>query len=464
MLGQYETVFFEKKHEAQLIDKGKVVNTDLLASAIKEALSLSSPKPITDKEVFLILQQDAFYFLRTEVPNDIASSAIAPFIRDKARATLSVDLDNCIHDFFVQETSSQKVLTLYALDRETIKDYQQALSLIDLKIFSILPDTLTYFKLFEKTLRKEKKENILYVHDDKEALFGYIFDSYGLVEPSKWSTVPDPSVKLETVLKEKAKELEEKKSKLNRLVLSGPLSETIRQDTFTKTVGVWTNPLKRIIPTFYQEYLKLLVMNDGKSFPILNLDACFGAFIFHQENKEFSLVKQGLKFNKPSRSFNLPTVSLPLKEIGMFVASFVVSFLFFLLISHLKLSLPSFSFNKSSNPPVKTISPTPTVLPTPTPSFKKEDLKIKVLNGSGTVGKATQVKDILKNKGYQEILTGNADNFDYKQSEVQVKKSKLEAVGMLKADLKDYTSSIKQTVLDEKEAADVVFIIGQNFK
>ncbi|MBI3366365.1 hypothetical protein HY041_01920, partial [Candidatus Roizmanbacteria bacterium] len=163
ILGQFETIFFEKKHEAQFIDKGKVVNTDLLASAVKEALSLASSKPIADKEVFLILQQEAFHFLRTEVPNDIAPSAITPFIRDKARAVLSVDIDNCIHDFFVQETNSQKVLTFYALDRETVEQYQQTLLLIDLKIISILPDTLTYFKLIEKTLRKEKKENIFYV-------------------------------------------------------------------------------------------------------------------------------------------------------------------------------------------------------------------------------------------------------------------------------------------------------------
>ncbi len=462
ILGQFETIFFEKKHEAQLIDKGKVVNTDLLASAVKEALSLASSKPITDKEVFLILQQEAFHFLRTEVPNDIAPSAVTPFIKDKARAVLPVDIDNCIHDFFVQETNSQKVLTFYALDRETVEQYQQALVLIDLKIVSILPDTLTYFKLIEKTLRKEKKENIFYVFNDKDALFGYLFDSYGLVEPVRWTAKPDPSVKLETVLKEKAQEFEDKKNKLNRLVLSGALSENIRQDTFTKTVGVWTNPLKRIIPTFYQDYLKLLVMNGEKQLPILSFDACFGAYVFHQENKSFSMIKNGLKFKKPSRGFAFSTISLPLKEIGMFGASFVLSLLFLLVISNLKLSPPSFL---KSSPLVKpTTAPKPTSIPTPTPSFKKESLKIKILNGSGTAGKASEVKDIFVKKGYQEILTGNADNFEYVKSELQVKKSKSEATAMIQTDLKDYVSSFKQTVLDEKEAADAVVIVGKDFK
>jgi hypothetical protein len=74
------------------------------------------------------------------------------------------------------------------------------------------------------------------------------------------------------------------------------------------------------------------------------------------------------------------------------------------------------------------------------------------------------VKDILVKKGYQEVLTGNADNFDYEQSELQVKKSKSQAAGMIQNDFKDYVSSFKQTILGEEEAADAVVIIGTNFK
>jgi len=461
LLGQYETNFFEKTHEAQLLDKGKINNSDLLASAIKEALSLTSTKG--ENEVFLILPQEAFYFLRTEVPGDIAPSAIGPFIRDKARAVLPIDIENCISDCFIQETDPQKSLSFYALDREVLQNYQQTLSLIDLKIIGILPDTLAYFKLFEKTLRKEKKENILYVSCDKKSLLGYFFNSYGLVDPLPWKTIIDSdTLSLEKVLKEKALEQQNNKKKLNRVIISGSGSENIRQDTFTKAIGVWTNPLKRIIPTFYNDYLKLLVINQKKQFPILQFDVCFGAFIFHQENKNFSLLKNGYKFvKKETKPLSFPKLSLPSKEVLIFVGSFVLSFLFFLLISNMKISLPV--FNKPTVP-IKNLSPTSSPLPTPTPSFKKEDLKIKVLNGSGTVGKANDVKDILKNKGYQEVLTGNADNFNYTQSELEVKKSKFEAINMIKTDLKDYVASFKQTELVATEAADVVLIIGKDFK
>ena len=115
----------------------------------------------------------------------------------------------------------------------------------------------------------------------------------------------------------------------------------------------------------------------------------------------------------------------------------------------------------------KTISISPTVIPptaTPTPNFKKEDVKITILNGSGVKGKATEIKEILKNKGYTEIVTDNADNFDYKITEIQVKKDKKQLGDMIKNDLKDYVATPKISVLDDKEAADLVLIFAADFK
>ena len=115
---------------------------------------------------------------------------------------------------------------------------------------------------------------------------------------------------------------------------------------------------------------------------------------------------------------------------------------------------------------MKTATPTPapTVTPTPTPAFAKEDLKIQVLNGGGVAGKATDVKQILTDKGYLDIITGNADNFDYTKTELQVKKSKSQAYSIVASDLKDYVTSPTQSTLAEDETADVILIIGADFK
>ncbi|MFN4212347.1 MAG: LytR C-terminal domain-containing protein [Microgenomates group bacterium] len=458
VFGQQEVAFFQKKHETQLLKEGRIISVDLLASAIKEGLSLASPSSINEKDVCLILPQNSFLFTRCQVPSDIASSAVEAFVKDKARATISSNLDETINDFFVVSSEKENVVSLYAIKIEDFENFNQVFSLIDLKIKAIIPDTLAYFKLFEKTLRREKKETIFYVSFDNNSLSGYLFDSLGLLDQKRWLANLE-NTKAEEVLKNKINQFNEQNLKLNRIILSGAASEKVRQDTFTKAVGVWTNPLKKIISTFYGNYLKLLIVNENKPFPLLDLDVCFGAFIFSVENKNFSLLKKPTLSSKLKKTSSFPSISLPKKELVIFVGSFLLSFLFFLFISNMK---PKLNLSLPTATPTPTVTPTATA--TPTPSFKKEELKIKVLNGSGVRGKAGQVKEILKDKGYGEVLTDNADNFDYKVTQINVKKDKTQAASFIQNDLKDYTPAPKIGELSEKEIADVVIIIGADFK
>ena len=87
-----------------------------------------------------------------------------------------------------------------------------------------------------------------------------------------------------------------------------------------------------------------------------------------------------------------------------------------------------------------------------------------MLNGSGIAGKASQIKDILKKAGYLEILTGNADNFEYKNTIIQTKKTVSDVYSQLKIEFKDYTSTLKMEILEATATADVIIIIGQDFK
>ncbi|MCS6956661.1 MAG: LytR C-terminal domain-containing protein [Patescibacteria group bacterium] len=459
LLKQEETSFFEKTYQTNLLENNKPANIDLLASAIKEAVSSISEKKINENQITLILPQEFFYFFRTEVLSDIAETAINSFITDKISSLLSVIPEDIVFDYFIKNNNQEKIINFFGLEKEILNTFQQAFSLIDLKIANVLPETLVYYKLFEKTLRADKKENILYISLEKNFISGYLFDNFGLVEKNNFFEEISEEKYLIS-LKKIIKHLEEeKKIKLNRLIISGTQSENIRQDTFTKDVGVWTNLLKRIIPNFYDQYIKMLVVDKNQIFPILTYDVCFGAFVFLKEEKFSILKNQPFSFKK-SYSSNIKTNGSSKKEIFLFAFSFLVSFGLFILISNLK-NLKNPSFFAKITP---TITPSPIPSPTPTPSFKKEDLKIQVLNGSGVAGKASEMKKILKDKGYGDIVTGNADNFDYKITEIQTKKSKSQASEMIKQDLKDYISSFKETLLDENKAPDVIIIFGSDFK
>ena len=461
MLGQFEANFFEKTYHTDILEKGRITNVDFVASAIKE--SLTSASKMGDKEVFLILPSESFSFFRMEVPVDIAPSALTAFIKDKARTELEVNLDDCLFDYFVTETDKGKLISFYAIESVVLGKFKETLGLIDLKIGGLLPESLAYFKLFEKTLRREKKENIFFVNYTNNNLTGFLYDSGGLLDKNKWTAALSETKTIEDALKTKVQEFETGGKKLNRLILSGVQSDAVRQDTFTKAVGVWTNPLKRIITNFYQDYIKLVVSSSKQPFPILTYDACFGTFIFFSENKNFSFFKSGIK-SLGKKAFSLPSAPrLPYKEILIGLVSFGLSFAFFILVFKMNFKLPAVPGNLLTKAtPTPTKAPEPTV--TPTPSIKKEDIKIKILNGSGTRGQATEIKSLLQKAGYGEILTGNADNFDYKKSELQIKKSKPEIAAMLKQDLKGHVDLFTETTLDEKEAADIVFIFGADYK
>ena len=105
LLGQYETHTFSKTYQSSnLLEQGKIVNIDFAASAVKEAIQSLTNGDLKDRETLLILPQESYSFLRFEVPLDIAPSAVASFVKDKAGSNLPVNLDECSYDYFQEES------------------------------------------------------------------------------------------------------------------------------------------------------------------------------------------------------------------------------------------------------------------------------------------------------------------------------------------------------------------------
>lgn len=126
------------------------------------------------------------------------------------------------------------------------------------------------------------------------------------------------------------------------------------------------------------------------------------------------------------------------------------------------------AINKKGEPPVtpeeaaSETMPTETPEATPTPEFERADLKIKVLNGSGVAGKAGEVKDFLEELGYKDVKTGNADSFDYQETEISIKEENENYLELLTADLsQEYTLATETSTLDEASEFGAVVIVGK---
>lgn len=109
-------------------------------------------------------------------------------------------------------------------------------------------------------------------------------------------------------------------------------------------------------------------------------------------------------------------------------------------------------------------TPTPTIAPTPTPTpvaVARDEVTVEVQNGSGESGVANTMKALLEEKGYTVEKTGNADNYDYEQTEIHVKADKESLIETLKEDLgEQYTIGAAEADLDEDAPYDVRVIVG----
>ena len=94
----------------------------------------------------------------------------------------------------------------------------------------------------------------------------------------------------------------------------------------------------------------------------------------------------------------------------------------------------------------------------------REELRIEVLNGAGVAGTASRAKEFLVSLGYDQIEVGNADNFNYQETEIFVKDGDEDLFEFLSTDL-SVQYQVKDEVLaleeDEVEGLDALIIVGR---
>lgn len=118
-------------------------------------------------------------------------------------------------------------------------------------------------------------------------------------------------------------------------------------------------------------------------------------------------------------------------------------------------------------PPPSTPSATPKLSPVVSPIDKatglsRSSLKVDVQNGSGQVGVASKMAEVLKSFGYTVGQIGNASSYDYLDVSILVKSTKSAYIPLLKKDLETtYTVASTSATLSASSSADAVVIIGK---
>lgn len=123
---------------------------------------------------------------------------------------------------------------------------------------------------------------------------------------------------------------------------------------------------------------------------------------------------------------------------------------------------PTAEPTEAEESPTPTKKPTPTVKPTPSEVTSAYDMRIQVQNGSGEVGVAGQAAAHLKSKGYENVETDNADNYDYTGVTVRIKSTRSKYLSTLLSDLKEkYDSAAEGDALPASSDFDAIVIVGK---
>lgn len=130
-------------------------------------------------------------------------------------------------------------------------------------------------------------------------------------------------------------------------------------------------------------------------------------------------------------------------------------------------SVPTDTPTPTGGSPTPKNSPTPTPKPTVNPvdsasGLDRSSLSVEVKNGGGVAGVAGKAADFLKNLGYKITAVGNADNFDYRNTVIEVKSTKSSFLPLLKKDLSaSYTMGSASADLSATSSADALVIVGK---
>jgi len=408
----------------------------------------------------------------------ITQEALTSTILDKAREVIPTPLDELLYDFSVLGTTAESHIILFAATpKDTLQTYFQALEKKQSVASFIIPDTIAIFEVLKPEIHGD--DLILYLEEGEQTSKIAFYDRFG-----PFLTIAEPITKahVEKEMENALKVVKERYGKnVTKVILAG--EKSIHQDAFSfkKIIDVEIVKIENILSHITQgvefpsshehsSFLPLIGLAlASTNNPLINLARKDGdaRTLYVPSHLTSNDEYEGKKTFEPSNekdssdlSFDKPKFS---KKVIMVVGVVII---LAALIAFLIKIRPHGSRNAAqtaktspSLSPSQAQKTTPTV--TPTPTVAKDKITIKVLNGSGTKGEASDVEQTLKDDGFTKVTTGNADDFNHKGLEIDTNSTGDAYLSEVKKALSDTYSDIKTDKLSSDSDEDIQIIIGK---
>lgn len=193
-------------------------------------------------------------------------------------------------------------------------------------------------------------------------------------------------------------------------------------------------------------------------------DIAFNQFEFGNLHPEYTNINplKGIIHSGELRGSDATTTRLEVPRDGK-KSSFLPKIMFIipliLLLSIFIFIIVHQNTNNNPNSPAEVITPTLTPIPTKAVS----DFKIQILNGTGTAGQASEVSNLLNKNDFKIESVGNADNYDFTKTQIEVKSSvPADIIDLIKKSLEDdYPAKVSTSNLPETSEFDIIVTTGK---
>lgn len=422
-----------------------------LAEILKEILP-------PDQKCALALPDTKTIICRFKIPPDVSGAALKTAVFVKAKELISGNIEDLVYIYKIKDSQ----VFFLATRHETLDKYLTIFKSFNINPIFVTSEAQTLWETFRHTLDEDK--TVMFVDLGQETGKLSFFDQIGPVPTLKRKVkrkVPTKDLKKEV---EKAKRaFEEKEGKeINRAILADVKGGFRNDRCFSKALGIWTIDLNKILETRIKG--SRTKYHFGR-LPLVSFAKAIGLNLLVERKGSLNLLKPSVATSQNKVKQFIVTLNRMMTQIAKRLKGKRVKLLLIIFGAWLILlgAILAFrGFPEKRIPSTQEAIPSPTIQPSSTPTLKREDLKIKVLNGSGERRIAGTTAKFLEGKGYQEIKIGNADRFDYEETLIQIKEEKQSYLDLITEDLKDnYTVATAAAWLEKEEEFDVIIIVGR---
>ncbi|OGH11266.1 MAG: hypothetical protein A2857_06600 [Candidatus Levybacteria bacterium RIFCSPHIGHO2_01_FULL_36_15] len=434
-----------------------------------------------NEKVSLVVPDTEVFLYRFDVNPKLTGRLLIATILDKISKVIPAAPDDLAYDFEMKQTGLQSSCIIFiAITREKLSLYQKAFKTINITPELIVPESLVNFEVFKND--DPADQVILYLEVNEKILKFAFFDKYGPL--LTLFEVLNP-LTMEEIIKKSILFFKDKYGKnVDKIILGGDKVTITDSDKLGKIVNVpiiksnqvFEKKVQELGINFNNQQQMLFIKALGVNLLLLQKEipnlAKKSVLTFSDKSKGETAVPDMLLKNNiadekrkdlAKETYSSENKKPENKRLIFLIFIFIISLI---LTSSAIASKFLVKQNTGTVPKIKAKSkvksPSKKIIPSSTPpSLEKQSVKIEVLNGSGKAGSATVLSDYLKNKGYENIKTANAEDFSYKGITLQIKEDKKNYLESLINDLKDqYQISTASAFIDKDSDFDVILIVG----